>query len=129
VSAVRHSSCGNRRRRREPAGGALAGFALVQALCQTLGPNASVYLTAEVAAAKDEIAARLGREFWKRLGPVIGRALAPPKLLGAPGLTAVHLDIRLNRINVVLHAYQHNDYNDLQGGAEPSVSFATACGG
>jgi hypothetical protein len=31
----------------------------------------------EVSGAKKNIGSRLGKEFWKRLGPVIGRAMAP----------------------------------------------------
>ena len=33
----------------------------------------------EVAGPKKLMSARLGREFWKRLGPAIGKALAPPR--------------------------------------------------
>jgi hypothetical protein len=48
------------------------------------GIDGSVIGRWEVAAGKDKIGSRLGREFWKRLGPVIGHAMAPASDVLAP---------------------------------------------
>jgi hypothetical protein len=42
------------------------------------GIDGSVIGRWEVAAAKKQMGSRLGREFWRRLGPAIGKAMAPP---------------------------------------------------
>ena len=42
------------------------------------GIDGSVVGRWEVAGPKQKLARRLAKEFWKRLGPAIGRAIAPP---------------------------------------------------
>ena len=51
------------------------------------GIDGSVIGRWEVAGPKKLILAKLGREFWKRLGPAIGRALAPPSQELSPAPT------------------------------------------
>ncbi len=51
------------------------------------GIDGSVIGRWETAAPKKLMNAKLGREFWKRLGPVIGRAMAPPSDVLGPAPT------------------------------------------